>query len=41
MTKRERQQYILDRVAREGRVLTKEMVEEFNTAEDTVRGSEH
>lgn len=37
MTKRERHQYILDRVAREGRVLTKEMVEEFNTAEDTVR----
>lgn len=37
MVKRERQQYILDRVEKEGRVLTKDLIAEFHIAEDTVR----
>ena len=37
MVKRERHQFIIDKVEREGRVLTKELVKELNLAEDTVR----
>lgn len=37
MVKKERQNYILERVEKEGRVLTKELVEEFHLTEDTVR----
>lgn len=37
MVKKERQEYILERVEKEGRVLTKDLVEEFHIAEDTVR----
>ncbi len=37
MLKRERQQYILDKVNRDGSALTKDIKEEFGVAEDTVR----
>lgn len=37
MMKKERQLYILDKVAREGRILTKDLVAELQIAEDTVR----
>lgn len=37
MLKKERQRYILDKVEREGRATTKEIVEEFGVAEDTIR----
>lgn len=37
MVKRERHLYILDKVEKEGRVLTKDLVNELNLAEDTVR----
>lgn len=37
MMKKERQKYILDRVKTEGRITTKELVEKFGLAEDTIR----
>lgn len=37
MLKKERQNYILDRVAREGRITTNELVAELGLAQDTIR----
>lgn len=37
MMKKERQNYILDRVRKDGRITTKELVEELGLAEDTIR----
>ncbi len=37
MLKKERRNYILDRVRRDGRITTKELVEELGLAEDTIR----
>ena len=37
MLKKERRNYILARVRRDGRITTKELVEELGLAEDTIR----